>query len=173
MGYVRTAGMSTSRRRARRRTALVIMGLLLALALALLVSLATVQGWFGLGGDGSTDDVATSSAPAPEPALAPADVTVNVLNGAGTSGLAGRTAEAIGVRGFDLGDVDNADALEGVGEVRHGPEGAEAAELLVESLGQDFELVMDERQGTEVDLVLGPEFEELPSAEDTAETDGR
>lgn len=171
MGYVRTAGMSTSRRRARRRTALVIMGLLLALAVALLLSVASVQGWFGLGQGGTTDDVAVSSTPEPPPALTPAEVQVTVLNGAGTSGLAGRTAEALSVRGFDVEGVANEDALEGVGVVRHGPEGAEAAQLLIDAVGQDLETSMDERDGTDLDLVLGSEWEELPTAEDAAETE--
>lgn len=171
MGYVRTAGMSTAQRRSRRRAALVITGLLLALGLALLVSLATVQGWFGLGQGDGDEASATSVAAPPPPSLSPQEVGVDVLNGTSTSGLAGRTAEALRDRGFDVGSVDNADAVEGAGLVRHGPEGQEGAELLLTSVGQDLELVLEpDREGTDVLLVLGPDWEELPTADEGAET---
>lgn len=174
MGYVRTAGMSTVARRARRRAALVITGLLLALAVALLLSVATVQGWFGLGQGEGEDAAATTASAVPPPALTPAQVTVDVLNGTSTSGLAGRTAEALRTRGFDVGSVDNADGVEGVGIVRHGPEGQEAADLLATTVGQDLELVLEpEREGSEIILVLGPGWTELPTADDAVSTDGR
>lgn len=174
MGYVRTAGMSTVARRARRRAALVILALLVALAVALLLSVATVQGWFGLGQAGGEDSAVTTPVAAPPPALTPEQVSVTVLNGTSTSGLAGRTASALRTRGFDVGSVDNADAVEGVGIVRHGPEGQDAAELLVTSVGQDLELVLEPgREGSEVILVLGPEWEELSTADAADRTDGR
>lgn len=168
MGYVRTAGMSTAQRRARRRTALVITGLLGALAVALLISLATVQGWFGLGeGEGEGDQAATTSAAPAAPTLEPGQVGVSVLNATSTSGLAGRTAEALRARGFDVGTVDNADAVEGAGLIRHGPEGQDAAELLAQSVGQDLELVLDtDREGDDVVLVLGPDWQELPTPDE-------
>lgn len=173
MGYVRTAGMSTAQRRARRRAALVITGLLLALGVALLFSLATVQGWFGLGQGEGEDAAATTSVAAPAPTLTPAQVSVDVLNGTSVSGLAGRTADALRTRGFDVGSVDNADAAEGAGLVRYGPEGEEAATLLQKSVGQDVELVLEpERKGTGLVLVLGPDWQELPTADEADTTEG-
>lgn len=173
MGYVRTAGMSTAQRRARRRAALVITALLVVLALALLLSLATVQGWFGLGEGEADEAVATSVAPAPPPGLTPEQVSVDVLNATSVSGLAGRTAEALRARGFDVGSIDNADAMEGVGIVRHGPDGQEAAELLEQTVDQDLELVLQpDRDGAGVVLVVGPDWQELPAADDAAVTDG-
>lgn len=172
MGYVRTAGMSTAQRRARRRTALVITALLAVLALALLISLATVQGWFGPR-QGGGDEAAVTSAAVPAPGLRPEQVSVDVLNGTSTSGLAGRTAEALRTRGFEVGSVDNADIAEGPGLIRHGPEGQEGAEVLARSVGQDLELVLQpDLGGTDVVLVLGPDWEELPTADEDAGTQG-
>lgn len=174
MGYVRTAGLSTAARRTRRRAALVITGLLAVLALVLLLSVAGMQGWFSLGEGGGDDSAASTAAVVPAPALTAQQVTVNVFNSTSTVGLAGRTADGLRVRGFEVGSIDNSEAIEGTGIVRHGPEGAEAAELLEQAAGQDLELTLDEeREGTEVDLVLGPDWQELPSADDAAQTDGR
>lgn len=173
MGYVRTAGMSTAARRSRRRAAMVIAGLLLALVVALLFSLAYMQGMFGLG-QGDEDDAATvtSAAPAPPPELTPDQVVVNVLNGTSTTGLAGRTSSALTTRGFKVDRVDNAEATEGAGVIRHGPEGEAAAQLLLEATGQDLTLVMDDRGGTSVDLVLGSDWQDLPTGAEPSGSDG-
>ena len=77
MGYVRTAGLSTAARRTRRRTALVITGLLAVLALILLLSVAGMQGWFGLGEGGSDDSAASTAAVVPAPALTALPVSTN------------------------------------------------------------------------------------------------
>lgn len=171
MGYVRTAGMSTAARRARRRAGLVMAGLLAALVLALVLALAFMQGWFGLGQEGADDAAQTTAVEVPAPSMLPEEVSVNVFNATSRGGLAGRTADALGERGFDVQGVDNADAIEGVGVVRYGPEAQEQAELLAESVGQDVVLDLVEREGSTVDLILGPDWEDLTS--DTgATTDG-
>lgn len=166
MGYVRTAGMSTAARRARRRTALIITALLLTLVVALGASLAYMQGWFGLGSEGGSDDVAAVTTAAPTPELTSEDVEVTVLNATDRAGLAGRASEGLQVRGFSVAGVDNTGPVEGTGVIRHGAEGVEAAELLRESLPQDLPLDQDEREGSGVDLVLGPDWEDLPTPED-------
>lgn len=174
MGYVRTAGMSTAARRARRRAALVITALLAVLALALGLSLAYMQGWIGTGDGEGTDQAAdTSAVTAPAPALTPDRVVVNVYNGTDVAGLAGRTSEALTTRGFRVDAVDNGDPVEGAGVIRHGAEGLEGAELLLQTVGQPLTLVQDERDGLTVDLLLGPDWEELPTADDAAQTGGR
>ena len=166
MGYVRTAGMSTAARRARRRAAMVIVGLLAVLGLALLVALATMQGWFGLGG-GETDESQTTVA-VPTPTLEAEDVVVNVFNSTGIAGLAGRASDGLTARGFTVDGVDNSDAdIEGPGQILHGASGAEAAQLLADALPQEVELVQDEREDESLDLVLGEAWEDLPAAEDT------
>lgn len=171
MGYVRTAGMSTAARRARRRAGLVIAGLFAALLLALLVALAVVQGWFGLGTDGADDASQTTAVEVPVPSMLPSEVSVNVFNATDRGGLAGRTADSLSERGFDVQGVDNTSAVEGTGVIRYGPEAQEQAELLAESIGQDVVLELLEREGTTVDLVLGPDWTDLTSDAE-ATTDG-
>ncbi|ANS79907.1 hypothetical protein SGUI_2511 [Serinicoccus hydrothermalis] len=169
MGYVRTAGMSTAARRARRRAAMVIVGLLGVLALALVIAMATMQGWFGLGGGEA--DQSEQTVAAPTPTLAAEDVVVNVFNSTGRAGLAGRASDGLTARGFTVDGVDNADAsIEGPGQILHGPSGAEAAQLLADALPQEVELVQDEREDASVDLILGEAWEDLPAAEDAEET---
>lgn len=169
MGYVRTGGMSTAARRRRRTTALVLTGLVVLLLLVLTYAVAVYQGW-GSGEDGAaTDDEVTSTAPA----LQPAEVAVNVYNAKGEPGLAGQVAGELEERGFDVSSIDNDPqraSIEHSADIRHGPEGLEAASLMQESV-PGSELVADEREGDEVDLVLGDGFEELaPPPADTSES---
>ncbi|MDO5740840.1 MAG: LytR C-terminal domain-containing protein [Ornithinimicrobium sp.] len=170
MGYVRTAGMSTAQRRARRRAALVIASLLIGLLLVFAVALAAMQGWITLSGGGAADDVQqTTSAPAPT--VKASDVVVNVFNATDTAGLASRAADGLRARGFAVDAVGNDSVeLEGVGVIRHGPTGLEGATLLKDSLPKGITLVADDRESTVVDLVLGTKWEDLPTAEDATST---
>lgn len=171
MGYVRTAGMSTAARRARRRAALVITGLLLALLVVFGLSMAFVQGWIGTPGGGGDQAADTATVSAPPPGVTAAEVSVNVYNAGGIPGAAGRAGEALRARSFSVATVANdplgAD-VPGYAVIRHGPEGVEEAELLKELLPQDVELVDDGREAATVDLVLGAEWEDLPSADEAA-----
>ena len=107
----------------------------------------------------------------PVPSVLPEDVSVNVFNATSRSGLAGRTAEVLTERGFDVQGVDNAEAVEGAGIVRYGPAASEQAELLAEAVGQDVVLDLVEREDTTVDLILGPDWVDL-TADTGATTDG-
>lgn len=176
MGYVRTAGMSTAARRRRRRAALVLTALVALLAAVGLYALAYYQGWLpGEDADGTDTDQVTATATAP--ALAPADVTVNVYNASGAVGIAGRTGEALASYGYSIDAVDNAPQgteTPAVAEIRHGPEGLAAAELLG-TLIPDAELVADDRESEEIDLYIGTDFVEIepaPEGDDSATTTG-
>lgn len=173
MGYVRTAGMSTAARRARRRAALVIASLLLGLLLVFILALASVQGWItlpGTAGDVEETTVATVAPPPPEPG----DVSVNVFNATDAAGLASRAGDALRARGFAVDGVANDPAgaeVPGVAIIRYGPSGEQAAQVLLEALPGGVELVpVPDETGT-VDLVLGDQWEDLPTAEDAAETE--
>ena len=171
MGYVRTAGMSTAARRARRRAALVITSLLIGLLVVFAIALATMQGWISFG-DGDTDEVAVTSS-APAPTIEPGEITVNVFNSTGTAGLAGRAAEALKERGYQVDQVGNDDAEVGrLAEIRHGPEGLEKAQALKDALPKWIKLVEDDREGDTIDLILGDKWKDLPDAEDAAGSDG-
>lgn len=176
MGYVRTAGMSTAARRARRRAALVITSLLAGLALVFGLAFASMQGWITWGdGEGGTDDAAQSSSVVPPPALDPGDIVVNVYNASDTAGAAGRAAEALRARGYAVDLVANdplAAEIPLTGVIRHGPLGQRAAQQLLDSLPvEDLILVGVDREDGSVDLVLGNTWEDLPSADDAQGTE--
>ena len=173
MGYVRTAGMSTAARRARRRAALVIVAVLLGLLLVFGIAMAYVQGWISLpDGDGGDEASVTTSAPAAT--IAPEEVTVNVYNAGGIAGAAGRAGEELRARGFAVSTVANdpegAD-VPGAAVIRHGVTGVEEAALLLEQLPEGVELVEDSRGSATVDLVLGESWEDLPAADDAGATE--
>lgn len=174
MGYVRTAGMSTAARRARRRAALVIVAVLLGLLLVFGIAMAYVQGWISLpDGEGGGDAAAVTSS-APVATVAPEEVTVNVYNAGGIAGAAGRAGEELRARGFAVATVANdpegAD-VPGAAVIRHGATGVEEAALLLEQLPEGVELVEDSRGSAAVDLVLGETWEDLPAAEPAEATE--
>lgn len=90
-------------------------------------------------------------------------VTVNVYNSTNRVGLAGDTAKLLSVRGFKIGAVENDPLglpIEGVGEIRHGPNGEAAAKLIAFHV-PGATLVNDSRKGKKVDVSLGRQFLEL------------
>jgi hypothetical protein len=90
-------------------------------------------------------------------------VTVNVFNSTPTVGLAAETAQILTARGFTVKNVANdpLDAvLPGTGEIRFGPKGAEAAQLLTFYFPGAV-LVDDGRTGKRVDVSLGSGFTEI------------
>lgn len=106
---------------------------------------------------------ACSSASAAIPELDPATVNVRVLNASDLSGRAGLVADALANRGFVIAEVGNDGTsrdVGGPGEVRYGPRGRDAARFL--SLQQPgATLYEDTRANETVDLVIGPEWQQL------------
>lgn len=93
---------------------------------------------------------------------------VNVINAKGEDGAATAIAKELALRDFKPGGVGNdtsARVVFGEGEIRHGREGLDAALVLQKTLFPRGKLVNDYRQGSDVDLVLGPKFERLPAFE--------
>ena len=87
-----------------------------------------------------------------ETEIAPSEVSVRVLNGAGVSGLAGQTAEALTTAGFDVVGVGNADPAEAT-TVRF-PSGQEAgAELLAGQVSEQTGVEPTLEESSEVDVV--------------------
>ena len=106
----------------------------------------------------ATGKVLGASGALPEPA----DVTVNVRNGAGIAGLAGTVAEELRAQGFQIADVGNADTVDRT-VIRHAPEDELAARRLAEAVPG---AVLEPRSpGSPLVLVLGPA---APSAEPPA-----
>ncbi|AEE47562.1 LytR C-terminal domain-containing protein [Cellulomonas fimi] len=111
------------------------------------------------------------STPPPEPAapvgpcppanalpVAYAQVSVNVLNGTSSVGLAGATAEELRLRGFTVAGTANSEAgYEGVALISFGVNGAAAAYTLAAQVdGADMLLVAREDAG--VDITLGSQW---------------
>jgi hypothetical protein len=103
--------------------------------------------------------------PAPEPAaaggealtVAPAQVSVNVLNGTGTTGLAATVAEALRAQGFVVGTVGNEPGTVNESVVRHGPNVLEQARTVAAAVPGAV-LQPSDAIGDTVQLVLGPGF---------------
>jgi hypothetical protein len=115
-------------------------------------------------------EAACSTAQAAPQSLDPATVNLRVLNATDTAGLAGTVRDALVERGFVVDEVGNDDTgreVTGVGELRYGPRGKEAAEfvrVVVPGAG-DFQ---DTRATAQVDVVVGPEFTTLATPEEVA-----
>src|SRR3712207_4541366 len=94
-----------------------------------------------------SEAAACSSAAAAIPSLDPSTVNVRVLNASDLSGRAGQVADALKNRGFVIAEVGNDGSnreVTGIGEVRYGARGRDAARFL--SLQQPgVELLQDTR----------------------------
>ena len=145
-------------RRARRRRALITLGLV-----ALLLFFAFWYAYSYYRADGNrpvaTRPVCSTATAAP----VPGDVTVNVYNATTRDGLAKKTASEVRKRGFLVSTVSN-DPLQkkvtGTAEVRYGPTGKRNAALVL-ALVKGAKGVQDARNDTSVDLVLGTRFKAL------------
>ena len=139
---------------------------LLVLALAALVVWWNV---FDTEGEIQAEEAeACASASAAPPSLDPTTVSVRVLNATDTAGLAQTVAASLQERGFVVDEIAN-DPTErevtGVGELRYGPRGREAAgfvALFVPGAGE----FLDTRATAQVDVVIGPEFGTLAPPEE-------
>jgi len=143
-----------------------------AIVLAVLgvaVLIAGRWGWAQLtqpfGGEvaAATATSAPACTPAPDgapPLPAPAEVTVNVYNASGVSGLAGETADALAAGGFVVAAVDNdplGKRLDGVGEVRSAPASQPQVESLLRYVPGAV-WVQDQRADATVDFAIGAGF---------------
>ncbi|MCW2697493.1 MAG: uncharacterized protein JWR62_2578 [Modestobacter sp.] len=146
-----------------------------ALIFLLVLALAAMAVWWNvLSRDAAMDQAqaaACDSAEEAPPSLDPTTVTLRVFNATPTAGLATTVAEALQARGFvvsEIGNDPNPDLeVTGVGELRYGRRGAETAEFVAVFLPQVGERA-DTRADGIVDVVLGPDFQQLAPAEEVA-----
>ena len=113
---------------------------------------------------------ASATEAAPPTTLDPAAINLRVFNATDTAGLAQTVATALKERGFVVEEVANDTSgreVTGVGELRHGARGSEAAEYVRLYLPQAGDY-LDTRATAVVDVVIGPEFTALASAEEVA-----
>jgi hypothetical protein len=116
----------------------------------------------------ATQEAACTSAAAAPPSLDPTTISVRVFNATDRAGEAQRVAQQLQQRGFLIDEIANDQSdreVTGVGEVRHGRPGRDNARYLAlyASGATTYE---DTRATAQVDLVIGPEFAELSSAEE-------
>jgi hypothetical protein len=141
------------------------------LVFLLVLALAALGVWWNVlrtDAERQADEAAacTSAAEAP-PALDPTTVSVRVLNATDRAGEAQRVAQQLQQRGFVIDEIanDRSDReVTGVGEVRHGRPGRDAARYLA-LYAPGATTYEDTRATGQVDLVIGPEFAELAPAE--------
>jgi hypothetical protein len=118
----------------------------------------------------ATQAAACSTAQAAPPSLDPTTVSLRVYNATDTAGLAQTVAAALKDRGFVVDEIANDSSgreVTGVGELRHGPRGTDAARymtLVLPSVG-DY---LDTRADATVDVVIGPEFTTLATPDEVA-----
>jgi hypothetical protein len=139
----------------------------------LVLALAALGVWWYVLRHSDTQQVqsaACGSATAAPPSLEPSSVTVRVLNATDQSGLAQTVAKDLQGRGFAVSDVGNDSSgrkVAGVGEIRHGTQGRQAATYLRAYLpgATDY---LDTRATGSVDLVIGPDFAQLATQDQVA-----
>jgi LCP family protein required for cell wall assembly len=103
---------------------------------------------------------------APQPlTVAPAEVTLEVLNATPTAGLAATVGDQLTEGGFSVGDVGNESAAVDRTVVRHGSGAGEQARTVAAAVpGAD--LVLNERIASDaVQLVIGPNFQDVVAVE--------
>ena len=144
----------------------------ITIALLIIAMLALFAGGFGISRYLSTRSTAAAATdPLPAPCVTvqvtpasdlpkPSEVKANVYNSTKTVGLAKRTAADLEQRGFAIGTIDNdpkGTVVTGVAEIRHGPEGAQAAALMAVYL-PGATLVETSAKGATIDVAVGAEF---------------
>jgi LCP family protein required for cell wall assembly len=114
-----------------------------------------------------TAEAPAEEAPAAEPApappaltVAPADITLDVLNGTGTTGLAATAADELRAQGFTVGQVGNETGTVNQSIVRHAPGLIDAARTVAAAVPGSV-LQASDAIGNTVQLVIGPGYERI------------
>ena len=118
----------------------------------------------------AAQQAACSTVAAAPPSLEPASVSLRVYNATDTAGLATTVANALKDRGFTVGEIANDTSgreVTGVGELRYGQPGKDTAAFVKLFLpgATDYP---DTRATAVVDVVIGPDFTTLATADAVA-----
>ena len=140
----------------------------------LVLAIAALGVWWKVFGDAAKEeereDNACAVASAAPPQLDPTTVRLRVFNATDTPGLAQQVAADLQGRGFTVEEVDNDPTdreVTGVGEIRHGHRGTDAASYMSVYLPGAGDW-LDTRATELVDVVIGPEFTALRTPEEVA-----
>ncbi|WP_131745632.1 LCP family protein [Frankia sp. Cppng1_Ct_nod] len=111
----------------------------------------------------------TPGAPGPsaQPAVSPSSITVNVLNGTTTGGLATSTAKELAAAGFRARAEGSADRRAATSLVRYNPDALTAARTVAAAV-PGAQLREDPSLGTAITLVVGADFDGVDAAAVTA-----
>jgi LytR cell envelope-related transcriptional attenuator len=104
------------------------------------------------------------------PSMDPTTINLRVLNATDQQGLAGTVAAQLQSLGFVVDEISNDSSgreVTGVGEVRHGPRGDDAARYLTVYLSGST-TYEDTRATAVVDVVIGPDFTGLAGPDQVA-----
>ena len=130
--------------------------------------------WWKVFGDAAEEeqrqDAACAVASTAPPQLDPSTVRLRVFNATETGGLAQLVAVDFQNRGFTVEEVANDPTdrqVTGVGEIRHGPRGTDAAAYMSVYLPEATDF-LDTRATDLVDIVLGPDFTGMRTPEEVA-----
>lgn len=159
MDYLHESGVSIYRRRRRRRAIVTLTCVTLVLVGTVVYAASYVQGWVGAPKPKAVINASCNS----DPTLKPGGVTVNVYNATPRTGLAAAVAKSLEKKGFKVVAVDNdplGKTILTVGEIRTGPSGAAAANLISQRL-VGARVVQDDRADASVDLVVGRRYRAL------------
>ncbi len=154
-------GAAQDAERQRRRSIAILVSLGAFLVVAFLVAFAAVQGWIPSSSP-DTSEAASSPTTSCSTTQLPAvsSITVNVYNGTDRAGLAGITARTLREQGFVVAQVGNdplGKKVEGVAEIRYGPQGEASAQALTLRL-VGATMAPDGREGSTVDVAVGDQF---------------
>jgi LytR cell envelope-related transcriptional attenuator len=131
----------------------------------LLLAGAALWGTWAVFRDTTPESAQTTVAqpPCPPPEIQPAQVSINVFNASGRSGLARLVADGMAQRGFVLANIANdplAKEVPTAAEIRHGPGGVGQAQLVATQVPGAV-LVVDQRPDASVDIAVGDTFTDL------------
>jgi hypothetical protein len=100
---------------------------------------------------------AGDAAPADPPTVPPSGVSVDVLNGTGTTGLAGTVADQLRGQGFTVGSVGNEPGTVNQTVVRYGPKALAQAHTVAAAVPGSV-LQPSDSIGDTIQLVVGPGY---------------
>jgi LytR cell envelope-related transcriptional attenuator len=142
-----------------------------ALILLVALSVLTLVVWWRVMHRGSDEAAARGCQSVPTLAaiaLDPRTVKLRVYNATDRVGLAKKVADALRKRGFSIGATSNdplggSRKVQGVGELRYGPGGANQA-LLTSLYFPGIKLSQDPRTDKVVDVAIGPAYRAVATA---------
>lgn len=171
MSYVRQTGRDYARRRRQRRSQIILAVMAAIVVCGFAWAVAYASGWLPGSGFSAGGPSCTVSVTKPPQSR----VQVNVYNASTTSGRANEVWHALQSRGFTVGAVSNdpnKEHVTGAGQIRVGPDGEQFARAYLLPLIPGAQVVVDGRDDSSVDVVIGDQFPTLNRVTQSAQSSG-